>query len=306
MKKLVIALMAVMLVAGLAMAEKPALEKPVTPYTPNGRAAEVEPNNDYMTATPLVLDDDMSAAINVGGDLDFFSFEATAGLVVNFETRPGDVDDTRMYLYDVDGTTQLAYNDDGGQGAYSALTYEFPADGTYFIEITGYSTTHEGTYILTAGEDLPCPAPENNTCDGALELVFGSTFTVDNCGATNDYDLPFGGCTGYPTHGLDLVYYVDLVENQELTVTASTGYDNALYLVTDCSDVTNSCVAGVDEASNSAPETLVFDAADAPGRYYLILDGYSNSGQEDEWEITVGGVVATQQTTFDSLKSMYR
>ncbi len=165
--------------------------------------------------------------------------------------------------------------------------------------------------MLVAGlamADDPCPVPENDTCAGALELPMGTTFTVNNCGANNDYDLPLGGdsCTGYPTHGLDLVYYVDLVENQELTVTASTSYDNALYLVTDCSDIVNSCVAGVDEDTLNYTETLVFDAADAPGRYYLILDGYSSFGPFGDWEVTVGGVVATQQTTFDSLKSMYR
>ncbi|PID80787.1 hypothetical protein CSB20_05650 [bacterium DOLZORAL124_64_63] len=163
--------------------------------------------------------------------------------------------------------------------------------------------------MLVAGlamADDPCPVPENNTCEGALELPMGTTFTVNNCGATNDYDLPFSSCTGWPAHGLDLVYYVDLVENQELTVTASTSYDNALYLVTDCTDVANSCVAGADDDSINGVETLVFDAADAPGRYYLILDAYTSSGISDDWEVTVGGVVATQQTTFDSLKSMYR
>ncbi len=304
MKKLVLALMAVMLVAGLAMAEKPALEKPVTPYTPNGRAAEVEPNDDYMSANPLVMGDDMSAAISPAAEEDFFAFEATAGMSVDFETHPGDISDTKLYLYDVDGTTELAYNDDGGEGFYSFITYEFTADGTYFIKVTGFSSSYEGTYILTASETPPpCPVPENNTCEGALELVLDSTFTVDNCGATNDY---VGGCTGFSTDGLDLVYYVDLVENQELTVTGSTSYDNAMYLVTDCADIENTCVAGVDEDMYDGVETLVFDAADAPGRYYLILDGYSSLPLEGEWEVTVGGVVATQQTTFDGLKSMYR
>jgi len=306
MQKFVIALMAAMLLAGLAVADKPVPEKPIQPYMSNSRAAEAEPNDDYTTANPLVVGDDMNAAIDIADDMDFFAFEATAGATVTFETMPGDIGDTKMYLFDTDGITELAYNDDiGYPNYYSQIEYTFAADGIYFIEVIGYSSSYTGTYILTAGEaDPPCPAPENNTCEGAIELPFGSTVNFNNCGATNDYTTSSGGCTGYSANGIDVVYYVDLVEDQQLTVTATTSYDNAIYLVTDCADIDNTCVAGADATTNGV-ETLVFDAADAPGRYFLILDGYSSTSEGD-WEVVIDGVVATQQTTFDSLKSLYR
>ncbi len=306
MKKFVIALMSIMLVAGIALAEKPALEKPVPVYQSNSRAAEAEPNDDYLTANPLVAGDDMNAAIDVEGDVDFFAFEATAGMTITFETQAGDIGDTKMYLFDTDGITELAYNDDiGYPNYYSRIEFEFTADGTYFVEVTGYSSSYTGTYILTVSEaDPPCPAPANNTCEGAIELPFGSTVNFNNCGATNDYSPASGGCTGYSANGIDVIYYVDLIENQQFTVTATTSYDNAIYLVTDCADIDGTCVAGADETVNGT-ETLVFDAGDAPGRYFLILDGYSASSEGD-WEVVIDGVVATEGTTFDSLKSMYR
>lgn len=307
MKKFAIVLMALLLVAGVALAEKPALEKPVTPYTPNGRAAEVEPNDDAATANVLTAGDDMSGAIEPAGEADFFAITVTAGSAVDFETLAGTIGDTKLYLYDVDGTTQLAYDDDGGAGYYSLISYDFTADGTYYVKVVGYGASYSGSYILTATEAAPpCPAPVNNTCEGALALPFGTTFTFNNCGATNDYTAVSGGCTGYTSAGLDVVYYVDLVADQQLTVEAQTSYDIAIYLVSDCADIAGTCVAGSDNTVSEGYEAIVFDAGNNPGRYFLILDGYSSTGIEGDWTITVDGVVATEAGTFDGIKAMYR
>ena len=306
MKKFVIALMAITLLAGMAMAQKPALEKPVTVLDLRTDLNENEPNDDCTMADYLTLDDNYSAAIDPAGDVDWFEVFYPAGGNFIFETHAGDCGDTKMYLYADDCTTELAYDDDGGEGYYSKIEYTLAPNTTVYVLVTGYSSYTSGTYFLTMVEgEAPCPAPENNTCEGALPLPFGTTFTFNNCGATNDYSPASGGCTGYSANGLDVVYYVDLIEDQQLTVTATTSYDNAIYLVTDCADVENTCVAGAD-ATVSGTETLIFDTAENPGRYYLILDGYSSSGYEGDWEVTVDGVVATDAATFSSVKAMYR
>ena len=307
MKKFVIALLAVMMVTGAVYAsDKPELEKPVLPVDMNVDINEEEPNDDCDTTNYITAGDNYSAAIDPAGDVDYFEVFYPAGGMVTFETHPGDVGDTKMYLYADDCTTELAYNDDGGAGYYSLIDFELAADTTYYVVVTGYSNSYEGTYFLTMeAADPPCPAPENNTCEGALALTFGEIITFNNCGATNDYSAPSGGCTGYTTNGIDVVYYVDLVENQQFTVSAETSYDNAIYLVTDCADVENTCVIGSDSTTNGL-EGFVFDAADAPGRYFLILDGYSSAGYEGDWEVITDGVVATEATSWDGLKSLYR
>jgi len=306
MKKFVIALLAVMLVTGAVYAsEKPALEKPVLPVDINVDINEVEPNDTIADANLFTADDNYSAAIDPAGDVDFFEVFYPAGGNFTFETHAGDVNDTKMYLFDASGA-QLAYNDDGGAGYYSLIEYVIEPNTTYYVEVTGYSSSTNGTYFLTMTEaDPPCDAPENNTCEGALPLPMDSVVTFNNCGATNDYSAPSGGCTGYTSNGIDVVYYVDLVENQQLTVTAATSYDNAIYLVTDCADVENTCVAGADGDISGHVETLVFDTGANPGRYFLILDGFSATAEGD-WEVTVDGVVATTNTNWDSLKSLYR
>jgi hypothetical protein len=308
MKKFVIALLAVMLVTGAVYAsEKPALEKPVLPVDMNVDLNENEPNDDCTMADYITADDNYSAAIDPAGDVDWFEVFYPDGGMVTFETHPGDANDTKMYLYADDCVTELAYNDDGGVGYYSLIEYDLAPGTTYYVVVTGYSSSTQGTYFLTmAVADPPCPAPENNTCDGALALNFGEAITFNNCGATNDYSAPSGGCTGYTSEGLDVVYYVDLVENQQFTVSAQTDYDIAIYLVSDCADIENTCVAGSDNTVSEGFEEIIFDAADAPGRYYLILDGYSSSGIEGDWTVTTDGVVPTSSTSFDGLKSMYR
>lgn len=48
--------------------------------------------------------------------------------------------DTVLYLYDTDGSTQLAYNDDGGAGLASRIDWTPPAEGTYYIKAGPYSS----------------------------------------------------------------------------------------------------------------------------------------------------------------------
>ena len=72
MRKLLLIVAIAALATGAALAKAP-LEKPVQTYVSNSRAAEVEPNDDYLSANTLTAGDDMNAAIDVAGDLDFFA-----------------------------------------------------------------------------------------------------------------------------------------------------------------------------------------------------------------------------------------
>ena len=291
MKKFVIALMAVMLVAGLAVADKPVVDKPIQAYAPNGRAAEAEPNDDFTTANALVVGDDMSAAIDPAGDVDYFAFEATAGMIVSFETMPGDVNDTKMYLYDTDGTTELAFNDDiGYPNYYSMIEFTFPADGTYFIAITGYSGTTTGTYILTASAVEP-PAP-GETCDTALVIEDLAPVNTISCpGADDHFFYTF-------TAGIDGVLILDTcIPDQEV--------DTLVYILDECDGLTLDTSDDDGDCDYSLASYLEF-AMTAGQSIVIEFDGsYSNA----PFDFTISytdGVVATTQTSFDSLKSMYR
>ncbi len=308
MKKLsLIALALMVALAGLAVA-KTAPQKPLEPYTPSGRAAEAEPNDDATQANTLTLGDDMSAAIDPAGDVDYFAITVDAGAIVSFETLPGDADDTQLTLFDTDGTTELAFNDDGGEGFYSLIEgWEFAAAGTYYVAVNHYSSTGTGTYVLTATAFTPPEPQENDTCDGAIDVVsLDQPYDeFDLCLYSNDYDPGSGGCTGYQASGPEAVYMVTLDAGQTFFASAAplegSFIDLSVYLVTDCADVAGSCVVG-DDSGN--PEEISYTSENG-GTYYLMIDSYTSCGG-GMVGVTFEGVVATENSSLTEIKALFR
>jgi hypothetical protein len=161
----------------------------------------------------------------------------------------------------------------------------------------------DGTgYVFT-----PPEAPENDTCDGAIEILPGAfSFMTDNTLAANDYPLASGSCTGYSATGNDVVYYAYLETDELLEVSMQCGFDASLYIITDCADPMGSCVAGADDTVSEGLEEISF-MAPADGLYYIIVSAYSSgTGPIEVYGTNHGGGIATEPTTFDGLKSLYR
>jgi hypothetical protein len=158
----------------------------------------------------------------------------------------------------------------------------------------------------------PPPPPEpplNDTVQGALDNGFeippgAYSLIGENTYSNSDYPLDFGSCTGYSFSGADVVYFVCLDEGDVLDVVMENdGFDASIYLMTDPEDPFGSCVIGADD-----PETFSY-TAEADAVYYLVVGAYASG--LGSFEVTGfnsgdGCVVATESTTFDSLKSMYR
>ena len=112
-------------------------------------ADSFEPDGSAGTAKPLTVGAAaQQRTIFPADDEDWVSFSVDAGWRYTIETTPGtpaDDPDTRLYLYDSDGTTQIGYNDDD-TGYYSRIDYEPDANGTVYVRVIGWST---GTYALS-------------------------------------------------------------------------------------------------------------------------------------------------------------
>jgi hypothetical protein len=128
---------------------------------PYATGAETEPNDTSGTATALTFTPTAitTAAINPGGDLDFYTFTAPAGSRVWIETDTGGTQnagatsrDTVMDLLAADGTTVIENDDDDGTGNGGDGTIEtglasmiagrtLTAGGTYFIRVQAFSAT---------------------------------------------------------------------------------------------------------------------------------------------------------------------
>ena len=248
------------------------------PYVQRGsEVLETEPNDDCSIANgPLGLGSAFEAQITPG-DVDWFQFEAAAGQEVVFETHEWSghpLVDTILALFAPDCNTVLAYNDDGGAGLYSLISYDFTAAGTYFLVVEGYDSLEDGFYVLTAEDISPAT---NNTCDTAIDLyVQGQqTFDINTCSGTDEYSP--AGCIPWSLNGPDLVYKIDLPGGAEFSITIFSNHDAALYLVDDCPDVNNSCLIGADSWYGGQAEILTYTTTTA-GTYWLVLDAETECG----------------------------
>ncbi|NPD21274.1 M10 family metallopeptidase, partial [Alterinioella nitratireducens] len=113
----------------------------------------------------------------------------------------GELGDPYLRLYDACGT-QVAFNDDGGPGFDSQLTFTPATTGTYYISARAYADNGTGTYQVTVNTVAPPqPAPvgtldelANYLTDGywansggsrhAFDTSTSNTITVDLTGLT--------------------------------------------------------------------------------------------------------------------------
>jgi len=117
--------------------------------------------NDPATATPVSVPSVVRGAIEAGGDQDWFAFQAVAGRSYVFETALSTLSDSVLSLFDRNGTTLLAYNDDWGPTYASRIAWTAPAGGTYYLAVAAYSPSQTGSYALhlSAQNSPPVLAP---------------------------------------------------------------------------------------------------------------------------------------------------
>jgi hypothetical protein len=105
-----------------------------------------EPDDTAAEANVIISGETQLHNFHVAGDNDWMRISVDTGDSYVFETSAaGSSTDTYMYLYDTDGTTVLEYDDDGGSGLFSLISYTFSDAGTYYIMVRPYSSSYVGT-----------------------------------------------------------------------------------------------------------------------------------------------------------------
>jgi murein DD-endopeptidase MepM/ murein hydrolase activator NlpD len=128
----------------------------------------LEINDTYETASTLALGEPLASALDIADDEDWFRFEATAGLEYTIETTGLAAGvDTLLELYDRDGLSLLATDDDGGEAA-SRIEWQAPASGVYYARVTGAS---ESAYGCDAAYTLRVAGPQPQGWRLQLPLV---------------------------------------------------------------------------------------------------------------------------------------
>ncbi len=103
-----------------------------------------EPDNTPSTATLMLPNSTGKHTLEPPADLDWVMFDAVAGGIYTLRTdNLLGATDTYLTLYDTDGTTLLAFNDDIVTGAdpRSQIIWQAPATGRYFARVRDFYQT---------------------------------------------------------------------------------------------------------------------------------------------------------------------
>src|SRR5690606_7962581 len=159
---------------------------------------EVEPNNTSVQATPIPANPaKMRGYIFQNGDIDFYSFTASAGdrvyaAVMTLFSANGSTD-SQLWILDTDGTTTLEFDDDNGvlgglSSSIAGLT--IPANGTYYIRVNHFSATNQlRPYDLYVQVQSGSPVAETEPNDSQPgELLPVSGWVSGSTSSTTDAD----------------------------------------------------------------------------------------------------------------------
>jgi hypothetical protein len=127
-------------------------------------ADTLEPNDDYDGASVLQTDGTLvSNLFDIAQDEDWFRLEAIAGGRYTIQTSGLSAGvDTIVQLYDQDGTTVLASDDNGGGGLASQLLWQAPLSGAYFVRVSQAAGSAYGcnaSYSVSAAQHLEVYLP---------------------------------------------------------------------------------------------------------------------------------------------------
>ena len=283
MKKFVIALMAVMMVAGIAVAKEKATE---------GLLDRV--SIDCTTATPIACGD-VVAGTNVGGTLLFdaygcgFSNQTGPEVFYTF-TLDADAEVTAS-LTDLEADLDIFLGVCGDDvdclaGANATFTIDLLA-GDYYIAVDGYGGAESPFTLTLVCEDILPPQP-GETCDMAIELIDDDL--VNSCpGAEFWYTItaPFDGVIILDTciEGQSVDTYIRVYDACEGTMIASNDDSPCDFY--------------------SYASYLEVPVVEGQVLYVLFDDNYSSDPFDFNLFVS-DGVVATEATSLDGLKSLYR
>jgi hypothetical protein len=132
-----------------------------------------------------------------------------------------------------------------------------------------------------------CATPSGDICLDAIDVdaasgAFPKTFTGTLTDHEDDYDFGGQSCTGWDAPGPDVSYRVTVPAGQTLDASAfgtdsSSPLDLALYVLTDCSDPSQSCVSGSDQViTGQTPEAVTYSPSTTE-TVYVIVDSFLGS-----------------------------
>jgi murein DD-endopeptidase MepM/ murein hydrolase activator NlpD len=157
--------------------------------------------NDNSDSSTTISTDNTSISDNfdIQTDEDWFNFDglATREYVIRTNTLSTSVD-TTLELYDVDGETLLATDDNNGGGNASQIEWQAPQDGRYYLRVTrsaGSSYRCDSTYEIQNELVEPNPIPTLTSINPNYSVAGkpGFTLIVNGTGFVADSVVKWNG-----------------------------------------------------------------------------------------------------------------
>ncbi|MGC1376745.1 MAG: peptidoglycan DD-metalloendopeptidase family protein [Anaerolineales bacterium] len=162
-------------------------------------ADTLEPNDHYDGASVVQTNGTpVSNLFDIAQDEDWFQFDAVTGndYVIQTTNLAAGVD-TTLEIYDTDGATLLASDDNSGGGNASSLTWQAPQDGVYFARIVqapGSSFGCSSTYNFSVLDITPTATPTQTTTSSPTPTATFTPTATETATST-----PTGTSTPTPT-----------------------------------------------------------------------------------------------------------
>ena len=122
-----------------------------------------EGNDTAETAKPIIVGQTQPHNVHGPGDHDWVKFDAQGGVAYTLYTFDlGPSADTYLYLYDMDRTTLLAFNDDYSGTLASQMEWLAPTTGTYYLLVQHWNPNVGGcgtAYSLEVTQQTLTPTP---------------------------------------------------------------------------------------------------------------------------------------------------
>ena len=192
-------------------------------------------------------------------DVDYFRFNAVAGLTYQIETFDlGRNSDTMIGLFRSDGSTLVAQDDDGGGGSASRIIWVADETDLVFVAVRQYNPTLTGSYhIRVRGYDDHCDT--RTAC--ATTLIPNDAPTPGRFEADQDEDwFQFFGIA-------DMEYQIATGDLEQ-------GCDTYLYLF----DASGQLIAFDDDSGGGLASMIVYYPT-ATGTFHVLAKHYHPAGR---------------------------
>jgi hypothetical protein len=202
-----------------------------------GRAAPPPPPLPDMPAVPIRVGQTLTGTLQHAGDINFYTFQATAGTSYEISTELTTLPDSVLVLYGSDRSTELAENDDGPEGppgsphnTASYLVWSAPSTGTFYIAVRGFDPSQHGGFSLTlasgstpGGAGSACSAAGSTLSNGHGSISFTADMYTNNAHCDWRVTCPRPGMRAAVTfRRLDVEQGFDNVKMYEGTVATGT------------------------------------------------------------------------------------